>query len=50
MTNDELEEKIYQELHTEFFKNIYKGSDICYSMLKAMSVVLANIYRELWRY
>lgn len=46
---DELAKKFYDELHTEFMENTYKGSDVCYSMLKGMATVLANAYRELWR-
>lgn len=46
-TNDELAKKIYKELNTEFIENTLVGDDVPSSMLKAMSVVLANIYREL---
>lgn len=47
---DELEKKFYEELQEEFMKNNLNGDDIYESMLKGMATVLANIYRELWRW
>ena len=50
MKDDKLAEKFCDELQNEFKKNNLNGDDIYTSMLKGISKVLANIYRELWRY
>lgn len=50
MNDDELAKKFYEELQEEFMKNNLNGNDIYTSMLKGMATVLANAYRELWRY